>query len=156
MGSYGCDPTHKGLGICDLVDFSQLSMAYIPPPPGFRYFPDSPSLGALTTRADYCPTFTVNAVTCKQIPQKLEQMKLPILDYFATAAEEYESDNSLCFNTDQQRPVCLEAVCDESNHVLSVIVAGRELLCSYDGQTHLIPGTDVTFTCPKLAVVCPE
>jgi hypothetical protein len=154
MGAYGCDPTHTGMGICDLVDFSQLSMAYTPPPPEFRYFPD-PSLGALTMRTDYCPTYTVNAVTCKEVPGKLDQMKLPILDYFATAAES-DSDNSRCFNTDQERPVCLEAECDEVNHVLSVKVAGRELLCSYDGQTHLIPGTSITFECPKLAVVCPE
>ena len=155
MGSYACDPTHTGMGVCDLVDFSQLSMAYTPPPPEFRYFPESPSLGALTTRTDYCPTYTVNAVTCKQVPGKLEQMKLPILDYFATAGES-DSDNSRCFNTDQQRPVCLEAECDEVNHVLNVKVAGRELVCSYDGQTHLIPDTDVTFQCPKLAIICPE
>jgi len=155
LGSYGCDPTHTGMGVCDLVDFSQLSMAYTPPPPEFRYFPGAPSLGALTTRADYCPTYTVNAVTCKQVPGKLEQMKLPILDYFATAAES-DSDSSRCFNTDQQRPVCLEAECDAVNHVLNVKVAGRELLCSYDGQTHLIPDTGVTFECPKLAIVCPD
>lgn len=155
MGAYGCDPTHTGMGVCDLVDFSQLSMAYTPPPPEFRYFPGSPSLGALTMRTDYCPTYTVNAVTCKQVPGKLDQMKLPILDYFATAAES-DSDNSRCFNTDQQRPVCLEAECDEINHVLNVKVAGRELLCSYEGQTHLIPDTDVTFKCPKLAIICPE
>jgi len=155
MGAYGCDPTHTGMGICDLVDFSQLSMAYTPPPPEFRYFPGSQSLGALTTRTDYCPTYTVNAVSCKEVPVKLDEMKLPILDYFATAAES-DSDNSRCFNTDQERPVCLEAECDEVNHVLSVKVAGRELLCSYDGQTHLIPGTSVTFECPKLAIICPE
>ena len=154
-GSYGCDPTHTGMGICDLVDFSQLSMAYTPPPPEFRYFPDSPTLGALTTRTDYCPTFTVNTVTCKNVPGKLEQMKLPILDYFASAAES-DSDNSRCFNTDQERPVCLEASCDDINHVLNVKVAGRELLCSYDGQKHLIPDTSVTFECPKLAIICPE
>lgn len=155
IGAYGCDPTHTGLGICDLVDFSQLSMAYTPPPPEFRYFPNSPSLGALSMRTDYCPTFTVNAVTCKQVPGKLEQMKLPIIDYFATAAES-DSDSARCFNTNQERPVCLEAECDEVNHVLTVKVAGRELLCSYEGQTHLIPDTAVTFVCPKLAVVCPE
>lgn len=67
LGAFGCDPTHTGMGICDLVDFSQLSTAYTPPPPEFRYFPDAPTLGALTTRTDYCPTYSVNAVTCKQV-----------------------------------------------------------------------------------------
>ena len=39
QGSFGCDPTHTSMGICDLVDYSTLSNSYSPPPLEFQYYP---------------------------------------------------------------------------------------------------------------------
>lgn len=87
--------------------------------------------------------------------EQLEQLKLPQLDYFATAAESNE-ENSRCFNTDQARPICLEVKCDEVSYQVNVIVAGRNMTCDFGGQAHLIPDTNVTFFCPQLSSICPE
>jgi hypothetical protein len=82
-------------------------------------------------------------------------MLLPQLDYFATSAES-SGENSKCFNTDQARPICLEAECDEANYALNVRVAGREFTCDSSGGKHVIPLTDVTFYCPDLKMICPK
>ena len=62
----------------------------------------------------------------------------------------------MCFNTDKARPICLEAECDETAYSLHVRAAGSDLVCNSEGQTHLIPQTDVTFTCPNLLSICPH
>lgn len=155
LGSFGCDPTHTSMGICDLVDYATLSSAYTPPPIEFQYYPDMPTRGALTDRADYCPTYSIDTVSCQEVPGRLEKLLLPHLDYFATTQESSE-ETSLCFNTDKARPICLDAECDESRNVLLVKVAGRDLICEYAGQSHLIPETDVTFECPDITLLCPN
>ncbi|KAL7542508.1 hypothetical protein ACHAWF_007188 [Thalassiosira exigua] len=70
LGSFGCDPTHTSMGICDLVDYSTLSSAYTPPTDEFQYFPGMPTRGALTDRVDYCPTYSMDTVTCQEVPGK--------------------------------------------------------------------------------------
>jgi len=154
-GRYGCDPTHTSMGICDLVDYATLSSAYTPPPIEFQYYPETPDLGALTERVDFCPTYSINPVSCQEVPGRLEKLLLPQLEYFATAVES-SAENSRCFNTDRDRPICLEAECDGVNQVLNVKVAGRDLTCDSDGQTHLILGTNVTFECPNIMFMCPD
>ena len=106
-------------------------------------------------RADYCPTFSIDTVTCQEVPGKLEEMLLPQLEYFAQLAESSEY-SSRCFNTDSTRPICLDVECDDTNYVMHVKAAGQDLTCSFDGQTHLIPGTGITFECPKIALMCPK
>lgn len=154
-GKFGCDPTHTSMGICDLVDYATMSSAYTPPPAEFQYYPGQPNFGALTDRVDYCPTYSIDTVSCQEVPGRLEKLRIPQLDYFATAAESSE-ENSRCFNTDKERPICLEAECDASNQVLNVKVAGRDLTCETEGQKHLIPGTSVTFECPNIRHICPD
>jgi len=154
LGSFGCDSTHTAMGKCDLVDYNELTDSYNPPPPGFQYF-DNEFLGAYTEQKDYCPTFSMEMANCKEVPEQLEQLKLPQLDYFATAAESNE-ENSRCFNTDQARPICLEVKCDEVSYQVNVIVAGRNMTCDFGGQAYLIPDTNVTFFCPQLSLICPE
>jgi len=143
------------MGICDLVDYSTLSRAYKPPPNEFRYYPGVPTRGSLTDRVDYCPTYSINTATCQEVPGRLEKMVIPPLGYFASAAES-SGENSRCFNTDKERPICLEAECDAKNYVLNVKVAGRDLICNSAGQKHLIPATDVTFECPDIKHICPN
>ena len=94
-------------------------------------------------------------IRCQEVPDQLEKFLLPQLDYFATAAESSDR-NSMCFNTDKARPICLEAECDEANYVLNVKVGGQEFVCDSVRQTHLVPGTDTTFECPNILQVCPE
>ena len=92
---------------------------------------------------------------CQEVPGKLDKLHLPSLDYFATAAES-SSENSRCFNTDKERPICLEAECDEAYNIVRVTVAGRDIFCEHTGQKHLIPETDVTIECPDIKMMCPE
>lgn len=86
---------------------------------------------------------------------RLEKLLIPQLEYFTTLAES-SAQNSMCFNTDKARPACLEAECNEATYTLNVRVAGRDLVCESDGQTHLIPETDTTFTCPNITMACPN
>ncbi|KAL7447590.1 hypothetical protein ACHAXS_013072 [Conticribra weissflogii] len=155
MGAIGCDPTHTSMGICDLVDYGELGLTYTPPSEKFQYFPNRPNLGGLMDRVDYCPTFSIDTATCQEVPGRLEKLLLPQLEYFATEVES-SAYNARCFNTDAARPICLEAECDDTNFLVNVKVGTETLTCYFDGQTHLIPGTDVTFECPKIALICPK
>ena len=94
-------------------------------------------------------------IRCQEVPGKIVKQLLPQLDYFATLAES-SSENSRCFNTDKQRPICLEAECDEAYNIVRVVAAGREFFCEFTGQKHLIPDTDVTIECPDIKLMCPE
>jgi hypothetical protein len=105
--------------------------------------------------ADYCPTFTLQTYSCREILD-LPKGYIPVLP---TEAEAFESTshNARCIPTvNGKRPVCLEAACDKAHHVIKLKAGKHVITCSYDFEEHLLPGTDITISCPRLLSLCPE
>jgi Leishmanolysin len=151
---FGCDPTHTHIGTCDLVDYGPLAKYYDPPDKKYQYFPERPLLGSIMSTADYCPTFTLQTYSCREILD-LPKGYIPVLSREAEALES-TSHNAKCIPTvNGKRPVCLEAACDKANHVVKLKAGEHIISCSYDFEEHFLPGTDITLSCPTFFFVVP-
>lgn len=153
-GELGCDATHTSMGICDLVNYDTLRRSFKSPDKEFQWF-NNPALGGLMDRVDYCPTYSIGTLSCQELSGEAAQNQLNAFG-LSTPIAESNSESSRCFNTDGLRPICLEAECDEKNNVVSVKLGGETITCAFDGQQHLIPGSGITFECPRLASICPD
>jgi len=148
VGTYGCDPTFTHLAMCDLIHYDSLPQ-YDPPPTIFQYFDDK-KFGSLMGKADFCPTYSLSAVSCQNII--LENAKLPSLGL----GFESDSPSSRCFTTDGLRPICLDTSCNSTINKITVYIGNNTYVCKYDGQKILLPNSSTRFECPKKAVMCPD
>jgi hypothetical protein len=151
-GVYGCDPNYSQIGLCDLVDYAEVGGT--PPPTKFQYFPGKSTFGSLMTNADYCPTYTMKATSCRDIESSLELPSLPD----SVNAIQSHSAHSRCFPTfGSARPICLDVTCDSANQAVRVVTAnGTSVSCNKSGDIVMLPGTNVQIKCPPLAAICPE
>mmetsp|Transcript_40730 Transcript_40730/g.49577 ORF Transcript_40730/g.49577 Transcript_40730/m.49577 type:complete len:180 (+) Transcript_40730:99-638(+) len=103
---------------------------------------------------DFCPTYSIDAISCRDIPYK---SRIPA---FKNVKGESYSANARCFLTDSVRPICLDVKCVEQNFTALVTAAGKEFLCTEDYQKFELPGvvngSGVFFECPRIAAICPE
>ena len=133
----GCDYTHHNKAGCDLeTDIS--------PPDGYQYFlPSNPNYGSPFEDMRYCPMQSKHLVPCST---KGHAMTIP--------GESFQ-DNSRCYETDANVPVCLETVCNSKDKMLSVVVNGKSFYCAHDGQ---VINVDAGYSviCPRIAAVCPD
>ena len=145
---FQCDPTYSVLATCNLMDLSSSKQAS-PIPTEFQYFED-PNMGAKAFRADYCPTYSQFLFTCKIKPPTDKFRKMDIFP-----AETFSS-RSRCFNSDYDRPMCLDTICDRDLRKVRIFMNGESKTCTEDGEEVPVPGTEYKVTCPPLAVMCPD
>jgi hypothetical protein len=134
----GCDYSHHQKAGCDLeIDAG--------PPETNRYFlPSNPEFGSTFADVHYCPMRTRHLIPCTASGKALA----PI------AGESFE-ENSRCFETDSNIPVCLETMCNPVDRTLSFVVNGKRFYCSYDGEMINV-NVGYSVVCPRIAVVCPD
>mmetsp|Transcript_13846 Transcript_13846/g.17598 ORF Transcript_13846/g.17598 Transcript_13846/m.17598 type:complete len:837 (+) Transcript_13846:124-2634(+) len=163
----GCDAMHTHMGHCDLVNYKSLTSGlsgsagkFESPGEDFLYFPESKFLGALMETTDYCPTYSIDPISCREVATATASGLLPRLDIPLLLQQEVESTgpSSRCFNTNSVRPMCLNARCDEESHTIKVMIGEQTYTCEEDGQMMEVPGTEgrVKFECPRLADMCPD
>ncbi|KAL3806928.1 hypothetical protein ACHAXA_006643 [Cyclostephanos tholiformis] len=134
----GCDYTHHHKAACDLeIDAS--------PPEKNQYFlPSNPEFGSKFADVHYCPMRSRHLVPCTANGKAVAQL----------VGESFE-ENSRCFETDSNIPVCLETICNPVDRSLSFVVNGKHFYCSYYGEViNVYVGYSVF--CPRIAVVCPD
>lgn len=152
IGSFGCDPTHTHIASCDLVDYSKTNRGIIPPPKPYRYFPQNPNLGSVTRTADYCPTYSLDAVPCVGIGEYVS--KVPKLSGNLHSIE-HSGKQSKCFESNNKRPLCLQTKCDKKSNTVKFYVDNKEYTCLQDDQAIEI-ASNVVIRCPRLASICPN
>ncbi len=75
-------------------------------------------------------------------------------DPFGIPGESF-GKTSKCFLTDQGEPMCLQSVCNESNHTIDVIYNDVTFSCSRDGEI-IDTKKGLRIECPRVAAVCPR
>ncbi len=91
-----------------------------------------------------CPMFIRDAIDCSS----------GHADPFGIPGESF-GKTSKCFLTDQGEPMCLQSVCNESNHTIDVIYNDVTFSCSRDGEI-IDTKKGLRIECPRVAAVCPR
>lgn len=145
----GCDPNHNFVATCSLADVSNLGDGQ-EIPEQFQHF-GNPSLGSLNPETDHCPLFsTPTGLSC------LEQQSETQILGANRLPEEMFGDNSRCYNSNYDRPLCLETVCNEDTRSVEIVWLQNMVTCS-DGMEITLPGSSEYYIqCPRLATVCPH
>mmetsp|Transcript_20727 Transcript_20727/g.29102 ORF Transcript_20727/g.29102 Transcript_20727/m.29102 type:complete len:337 (+) Transcript_20727:206-1216(+) len=187
---YGCDPSHTVVSTCDLRDLSKVPGEPFPPVPyNFRYFPSHVERNDLPSAlwgpkrfklADFCPMFVDPIFSCKG-PLGSALIQKGTMEIYPF--ESFGHDNSRCFMSNYERPLCLIARCDEKENAVLVRVSSdkqpgiiQEVKCTKDGEKieidHFIDdrvreskaGVNQTnaltpklyIECPRLTAICPQ
>lgn len=169
-----CDPTHTRKSDCDLFNFDEGEESSTESPPKeFQYFGNSDIRPKYFTRADYCPVahlngkilfrFNFKAVSIFKstflTPSPAIWCANPNLfsmsSSFQNIGEKFSPD-SKCFNTDDNRALCIEALCNYDSKVLEISIGDELLICDKDFDLKKIPGSKVNIECPRIAQVCPD
>ena len=134
----GCDYSHHNKAGCELeMDIS--------PPPNYQYFlPSNPEYGSPFEDMHYCPMQSNHLIPCSTKGHAVTVLP----------GETYE-ENSKCYETDANVPVCLETICNPKDKTMSVVVNGKSFYCAYHGQKINIEA-GYSITCPRIASVCPD
>lgn len=66
------------------------------------------------------------------------------------------SEDSKCFNTDDNRSLCLIANCNFESKALEITIGDETLVCDRDFDLKKIPGSDINVECPRIAQICPD
>jgi len=147
---YKCDSMHRVIANCDLMDYSKIGDGKRSPPPTTMSYFENKNFGARPAhnRADYCPTFTNVIFTCRREPVVGKLQKLSVESF---------TETSRCYNSNFQRPLCMETICNERKHMVQAKFSDGSLIsCQNDGQKIAVPNTSYTFECPRLADICPD
>ena len=99
--------------------------------------------------AEYCPmSQKVRYVDCENELQE------------ADFAYDTYGEGSRCFNTDQNRSVCMKASCNSVTKKIEGTLRdiGQSFTCEYDGEAKYIETVELQFFffCPPLKDFCPE
>ena len=70
-------------------------------------------------------------------------------------AMENSGKESKCFESNINRPLCLQTKCDAKFNTVKFFVQNKEYTCHQDDQTIEI-ASDVVIRCPRLASICPN
>ena len=134
----GCDYSHDNKAGCELeTDIS--------PPPNYQYFlPSNPEYGSPFEDMQYCPMQSNHLIPCSTKGHAVAVLP----------GETYE-ENSKCYETDANVPVCLETICNPKDKTMSVVVNGKSFYCAYHGQKINIEA-GYSIICPRIAAVCPD
>ena len=117
----------------------------ISPPPNYQYFlPSNPEYGSPFEDMHYCPMQSNHLIPCSTKGHAVTVLP----------GETYE-ENSKCYETDANVPVCLETICNPKDKTMSVVVNGKSFYCAYHGQKINIEA-GYSITCPRIASVCPD
>jgi len=144
-GQNSCDPTHRHIASCNLVDYSTRSFAtYKSPPVEFQYF-DNKFLGSFQTTSDYCPTNVVSAIDCMDSTVSRDLIQ----------GESFGA-SSRCIETDNSSPFCFTTTCNEVDHVVEIVIGKTVITCEKHGDLHLIPGSKFKVYCPRIEIICPD
>lgn len=136
-----CNPTHTHKANCD---WETKDYASYTTPKHFQYVSDSDWGPIHFERADFCPIAHLAEVSCVENKRKGRHP----LEIFGP--------NSMCYDTDSEYSLCLQTKCNSKLRKIQVRVGITDITCDYDGQKHSLPSsTPTTFTCPRLAVICP-
>jgi len=136
----GCDYMHTHKAGCDLR--SNLNLH-----PKFQHFlPENSNFGSPFEDMEHCPLRAKNLISCSS--------KTHWIHHSSLRGESFD-ENSRCYETDSEVPVCLETVCNADDKSLGVVVQGKMFRCSYYGQEINI-GLGYSIFCPRIAVVCPQ
>lgn len=147
----GCDSSHRDVAKC-----SQFRFRTPIEPKAFQYFSD-PNVGG-SRQMDYCPVYgaldisnggEANEIHCNNPDLGIEA--------FTYNVERF-GENSRCFDTSFERPLCFQAFCNEGRSALEIVFGGGIIrTCLFDGQQIEIPELlGQVLTCPRLAQVCPD
>ena len=150
--TFGCDPDRSMIAVCDMVDVSKqkgLPEAFMDIPAAMSYFSDE-NLGSLNPQTDYCPVFSQYiGLSCREEPKAPGFNKNKWLD-----GEKF-AEGSRCYDSNFQRPLCLETVCNADTFKIDLIVNGETKTCESDGEK-IDMSDDYHVVCPRFATVCPN
>ena len=100
--------------------------------------------------ADYCPTYSAEAISCYNFPVT----QYPSI-FNSTIQEDYSIESKCIELRNTIRPACFHTTCNLENYTIGIRVNENETVtCEHDGQ-EIVFG-EVTIICPRLAVVCPK
>lgn len=150
--TFGCDPDRSMIAVCDMVDVTKqdgLSEAFMDIPEAMEYFSDE-NLGSLNPQPDYCPIFSQYiGLSCREEP------KAPGFTQDKWFDGEAFAEGSRCYESNFQRPLCLETVCNADTFKIDLVVNGETKTCEFDGE-EIAMSDEYHVVCPRFATMCPN
>jgi len=150
--TFGCDPDRSMIAVCDMVDVTKqegLPEPFIDIPEAMSYF-ENENLGSLNPQPDYCPIFSKYiGLSCREEP------KTPGFTRDKWFDGEAFAEGSRCYDSNFQRPMCLETVCNADTFKIDLIINGETKTCEFDGEK-IAMSDEYHVVCPRFATVCPN